>query len=530
MTGRATRCIALILVPILLATSCAPLPRVLRRELRPPQNATSLDTRTPFLIAHLRDGRAYVLDSWSVDEATRTVAGRGRLLDPTRAVIGEGDYAIPVDEVVLFETNVASVPVDTVILRGITIVVGVTLGAILVGGIIIAIACAIDPKCFGSCPTFYTWDGERMKLQAEGFSASVAPSLEATDVDALARARPRGRTLEIVMKNEAPETHVVRYVHVLAAPRPPGGRVYAATDGSFREALRVLPPSRCTAPEGDVTAMFAEFDGRERTSAADSTDLATRETIEVSFDAVPDGDLGIVLASRQSLLTSYLFYQALAYLGRSAGAWVASLERGSPGALEQAAGLWDALGGIEIQTRAVDGTWQTVAEVRETGPLATDVRVVSLPRPAAGWGPSLAVRLRMSRGAWRVNQVALATLGECVVPLRLEPATVLDANRVDDDARARLADTTRALVTLPGQTYTLHYQLPEHPERYELFLESRGYYLEWIREQWLATEDPARAALMGFRPREALRVLAPEYRRVESELEKSFWGNRHAGP
>lgn len=305
--------------------------------------------------------------------------------------------------------------------------------------------------------------------------------------------------------------------------------MYAATDGSFRQATRVIPPRRCSAAEGDVTDALHEFDGRERTSAADSTDLATRETIEVAFPTVPDGEFGLVLASRQSLLTSYLFYQGMGYLGRSAGAWLASIERGAPGALDQAAGIGSLLGGIEIQTLAEDGTWHRVAEVRETGPLATDVRVVPIPRGALSTTAPV-VRLRMARGAWRLNQVALAVLGERVEPTRLRPERVFKADRPDEEALGKLAGTTSALVTLPGDTYTIRYRLPEHPEQYELFLETRGYYLEWIREQWLATEDPLRAAMMGARPRDALRAMAPEYKRIEAEFERNFWGNRHAGP
>lgn len=522
---RLQKVVALALVPIFLMTSCGPMRRELRRDLQPPGRASKIDDRAPYLIAHMRSGHAYVLDTWTIHEAERTVTGQGRRLDASRAVIGQDAYTVPIDSVALFETNVVRLPADAVIIRGLTIVVGIA--AIL--GTAILIYCLTEPKCFGSCPTFYVWDGERMKLQAEGFSASVSPSLEATDVDALAHARPEGRTLEVVMKNEAPETHVVRYAHVLAASRPPGGRVYAATDGSFRQATRVIPPRRCIALEGDVTEALLGFDGRERTSTADSTDLAARETIEVTFPTLPDGEVGIVLASRQSLLTSFLFYQGLAYLGRSAGAWLASIERGMPGALDQAGGIARTLGGIEIETRSGDGAWHRITEVRETGPLATDVRVIPLPAGALT-AASPVVRLRMARGAWRVNQVALASLGPRVEPVRLRPERVLKDDRPDQEARRLLADTTGALVTLPGDTYTIRYRLPEHPERYELFLETRGYYLEWIREQWLATEDPLRAAMMGARPREALRSLASEYKSIEAEFERNFWGHRHAGP
>jgi hypothetical protein len=526
MAASVKRCIAVLLVPLLLLTSCAPVVHELNRELIPPPHAAQVDARAPYLLAHMRDGRVVVFDTWTIVDSTGTVAGSGRVLGQDRATISEGLVSVRVDDVALFETNDEGVLASSVAKSVVVTLLGLA-GTALLG---LAFAHALH-SLFGSCPTFYAWDGQQMRLQGEAFSTSIAPGLEATDVDALARAVPRRRTLEIEMRNEALETHVVRHAHVLAVPRPEGGRAFASTEGGFRAAGRTIPPDRAIAPEGDVTAMLAEFDGRERASRADSTDLGTRETVDLVFDAPPVGDLGLVLASRQSLLASYLFYEALASLGPEAPAWIASLARGTPGALAQAAGIGGVLGGIEVQIRDGAGGWRTVAEVRETGPLATDQRVVPLPGTGPGVpGVPFEVRLRMAKGAWRLNQVALTALGDAVRPIRLVPQAALTEGRADDEARARLSDTTRVLVTLPGQTWTLRYRLPEHPERYELFLESRGYYLEWIREQWLSTADPARAALMASRPREALRVLAPEYARAEKGFEAAFWGNHDAGP
>jgi hypothetical protein len=72
--------------------------------------------------------------------------------------------------------------------------------------------------------------------------------------------------------------------------------------------------------------------------------------------------------------------------------------------------------------------------------------------------------------------------------------------------------------------------LPEPAERCELFLESRGYYLEWVRQAWLAEEDPGRLATMLMDPRGALRRMAPDFKRQEAEIERAFWGSRAAHP
>lgn len=79
-----------------------------------------------------------------------------------------------------------------------------------------ALCLANTKACFGSCPTFYASDGERLALQGEGFSSAVARTLEQTDVDTLYTARPAGRELALTMTNDALETHFVRSVRVLS--------------------------------------------------------------------------------------------------------------------------------------------------------------------------------------------------------------------------------------------------------------------------------------------------------------------------
>lgn len=474
----------------------------------------------PFLKAHLLDGRAVVLSAWTWDPATRRIAGTGREFDLNRDETASGPRSVPIDSVALFETNVVGPSRGPV--AALSVMTGLSLAA--------TIYCISDPKaCFGSCPTFYVSDGERDLLQAEGFSASVSPSLEATDVDALYRARVRGDTLTVTMRNEALETHVVRHADLLVAPRGPAGRVFAVAGGGFAAAGEPRAPLRATGEEGDCLDALRAFDGCERSGPADSLDLAAREEIALEFAPVDTGRWGLVLASRQTLLTTYLFYQALSAMGRSAGAWLAALERGDAATHARSRAMGDELGGIAVEVRGADGNWRAAGMARETGPLATDVRLLALPPLPAG---PVAMRLRMARGAWRLDWAALARLDGAVAPRRIPPARVRRDGRDEPEALAALRDPSRALTTLPGDTYELLYPLPRAPASppAELFLESRGYYLEWMRDEWLAGEDPALAALMVAQPRVALRLLAPAYKRAEPRLETLFWESRYVRP
>ena len=82
--------------------------RTQHRSLTDPAQVATIDHKSPFLKAHMRNGDVYILSPWSVDATARTVSGNGERLDPNRTRVGEGAHVIPLDSVALFETNVVS--------------------------------------------------------------------------------------------------------------------------------------------------------------------------------------------------------------------------------------------------------------------------------------------------------------------------------------------------------------------------------------------------------------------------------------
>jgi hypothetical protein len=503
---------AALLASLSILSSCGTTGSVERRVVLP-HDRESLDERSPYIKAHMQDGRVYVLGDWRVDEETGEVLGHGTLWDSNREPLEAGPLSVPIDSVAIFETNVFE---RSSSIGFMTVVTGISLG--------VTIACIANPKaCFGSCPTFYV--GEGASPDAEGFSSSIAPSLEATDVDVLTRAHPDDRTIVIEMRNEALETHVVRWVDLLLARKPPNGRVFSEPSGALREVFSIHPLGRAAGPEGDCTEELSRLDGIERERVTHASDLAVRESIEIEFDFVPDGSLGLVIGVRQSLLSTFLLYQTLAYMGDEPGRWIAELEK-SP--KHGGFGPWSVLGGIDVEVMDEKGRWVKAGTVNETGPLASQVHLVALPSSRAEPGRA---RLSMARGHWRVDWVALARIGETVEPVRIRPSAVSADGTRRPEALAALNDSTRVLTTFPGERYEISYDLPREASiQHEFLLESRGYYLEWIRKEWMEEGDPIRLARMFFSPREALRELAPEFKRIEVEMDEGFWSSRYAKP
>lgn len=495
----------LVVAAVLVLSSCT-IP-VRQRAFTPAPDA--LNRSAHYLKAHLRNGDLYLLSDWTIDEAEKNVNGTGDHYDAYRRVVGHGAVTLPIDSVALFETNVIS---RSKRVAALSVMTGVTAAA--------AVVCAASPKtCFGSCPTFYVMDGEKWSLQAEGFSASVAPSLEETDLDALYRVHPTTSSLTLRMKNEALETHVIRSVRVLAVPRAANTRVFATADRRFWESSHVEAPLGCRAPEGDCRGALREFDGVERFSPADPHDLSRHETIDLQF-APPSGEapVGVVIAARQTLLSTFLFYQALAYLGTRATAVLASVGNEGGRVAEPAAGIERLLGGIEVLVEQ-HGKWRSVATFSENGPLATDVRLLPIPPDAARGGH---IRLRLTRGLWRVDYVALARMDKQIEPVVLSPVEVRRAGEAVEQHSGEV------MTTFPGDVYDLTFNLPGPPGQQELFLESRGYYLEWMRDEWIREESRLRAAMMFHAPHLALRVLAPQFKALEAQIESQFWSSRYA--
>jgi hypothetical protein len=486
----------------------------IRRKVSPDPN--TVDKQAAFLKVHMRNGDVYVLRRWNLHVST--LEGFGQRQGVDRRTSREGTHQIPMADVALFETNV----VET----------SPSIAAIAVIGtlsVVVSAACIANPKaCFGSCPTFYAPDAETGApvLQAEGFSDAIAPSLESSDVDALYRSTGTGGDFTLRMTNEAYETHVVKQADLLAVPRPPGGRVLARGDELWA-AGRLAAPSACRGDDGDCLPKLRAFDGTSRLSPTDPADLGAREHLELEFSGAGAGPdrYGVVISARQSLVTTFLLYQGLAFLGDTVGAWLAAIERGDTAARTGGRGWQAALGGIEVQLPDGAGGWRTVADVYETGPIATDVHLLLLPEGAA----AERIRLRLARGNWRVDHVAVATLTGRVEPIRIRPHAI-SGTLGAEFAGQRTPATAFPIVTQPGDAYRLVYRLPSGRGPLELFLDSRGYYLEWMRKEWVAEQAPLRGIQMVLDPEGALRRFAPAYKRVEPDIERMFWESRYAKP
>jgi hypothetical protein len=472
-----------------------------------------------FMKVYLNDGGLYVLDDWLIDDQVRLLMGTGKFYNMQRKGGSSGEdvsqqYSISFDDITLVETNKLRFHAGN--LAAISIV-GVPLA-------LTAFYCITDPKaCFGSCPTFYAFHDDDWQLVAEGFSSSILPVFEKKDVDMLYWTKNKDRNFSLKLTNEALETHAIRYAGIIAFPKEEGKRVFATAQGEFRRMENLLSPGECIAPEGNCIADVKEMDHRERFSKAGSQNLAEKEEVVFSFNNPGGKNPGLLISTRQTLLTTYLFYQGLAYTGNYTGYYMSSIENGNNRMKKQVERLWDKLGGIEIYMKTAEGKWQLVEVVEEMGPIAADVHLVKLPVNAPA---NVTLKLKMTRGLWRIDYLALGEICEEATPVVLNPEAVWNKGMQDEESLQLLNDTTKYLVTFPGDQYRLDYTLPDDRD-YEIFLNTKGYYLEWMRDEWLAEQDLVKAKLMLAFPGLFMRKVARAFKNSESQMEDIFWGSRY---
>ncbi len=486
-------------------------------QLHEPNEISGLENEQTLKV-HLASGDVVLLTEWMEDVHDRVLRGNGTRYDVTRAEVESGAVQLPVDEIILAETYV----------KDRRTLVGLTLFSVYASGMtFVTAACAADPKaCFGSCPTFYTDNSENARPVAEGFSGSVARVLEKRDIDALYHADASGNRFEITMRNEALETHAVRHVRLMVVPRPEKGRVFSTESGVFYPAVEISSPDSCLDSDGNCLSSVTEMDGTARYSPADSTNLATREEIVLEFTNLRGEKPGLVIGARHSFVSTHIYYQMLAWLGEDATSMLVMLERGKFTDMPPLFDTLKEMGEIRISVQDSSGNWTAAGIYSEAGPIALDLQVIPLQDISFAGTDTLKVRLDLVRGFWRLDYLALANLGSPVEPIELEPVSVYSGDLVDERAGEALLNPDRYLFTYPGDQYRMLFELPATSGPLELFLDSGGYYYEWMRNEWLEEYDPVQAFQLLYMPEMQLREMAKTFKKAEPVMESLFWDSR----
>jgi len=474
----------------------------------------------PFLKAHLKNGEICILtDSWEVDTVVNVLSGNGTKYDFNRKKIFEGALIIPIDSVAIFETNIKIKNTEAGRITALSILAGLD--------VVVGLICLTNPKaCFGSCPTFYIDENDNFHYaDAEGFTNAISPSMEYFDIDALDNKPLAENSFSITMKNEALETHCLRDIKLFAYPRKNGERIFQSPSNDFFLCKNTYNLTEARATEGDITALLNSKNRQERFSLSDEKNLNSKEEIYLNFDNVNNvNDLGLIINFRQTLMTTYLFYSAMGYMGNNVSDVFAMLENDS-----NIRNKFDAttklLGGIEIHLWNEHAQkWEFNQMFSETGPIAINRQFIPLQNKSLG--SNVRLKLVLNKGLWRIDYVALTNIKEKVTPIEISPNSILNKGKIDSIALSELNNPNKYLISMPGSEYKINFKLPIQNMDYELFLYTKGYYLEWMRENWIKDKDLLKLKQMVNNPAKYLRSNAKNYKRYEAAMEQEFWNSK----
>ena len=475
----------------------------------------------PFLKAHLKNGDVCILkESWKVDTTINIVSGNGTKYDFNRKNVFEGAISIPIDSVAIFETNIKIQNPEAGRITALSILAGLD--------VVVGLICITNPKaCFGSCPTFYINENDNFHYaDAEGFSNAIAPSMEYYDIDALNNKPLSENIFSITMKNEALETHCVKDVKLFAYPRKEGERIYQSPTNDFYLCENIYALSQAKANEGDITALLNNQDRQERFSLTDENNLSSKEEIYLSFDNVKNtNDLGLILNFRQTLMTTYFIYSAMGYMGDEVGDIFAKIESNKETKEKLKGGIKKELGNIDIyQWNEHISEWELQNGFYETGPIAINRQFIPLQNLSSN--SKVKLKIVLNKGLWRIDYAALTNIKEKVKPIEVSPNSILNKGKLDNPALSAINNPDRYLISMPGSEYKFNFTLPNSNTDYELFLYSKGYYLEWMREHWIKDKDLLKLNQMVNNPKKYLKEEAKNYKRYETTMEQEFWNSK----
>ena len=458
---------------------------IVRRVNVEPVSTTASDSTTVVspVKAHLHDGSTVVFRS-GVTVARNNVWGSGRRYDVALAE-STNVTQISLDSILAMEAFRTDVNAGASLFYSIAGVAGTGLG-------IIALACISDPKCFGSCPTIYADSAGTPVLEAEGFSGSISPLLEARDVDRIRTREDSSGVLRLQVWNEALETHYINHLELLGVDHGADEVVLPDERGRPIAIRSELPIGNLADKLGrDLRTTLARADGNVFSSDPRSIERASAtnlyDHIDIAVPAPRRGDsAAVVLRLRSSLLNTLVFYDhMLAKPGARSIDWLATdLNR-----LDRVAelGRWySQYFGIRVAVHD-GGTYREVAKLSDYGPIAW--RDVALPIPSQGTD-SLRVRLTFLTDQWRIDRVAIAAAFRRPSARTIPVASITSRdNALQPDAvTAVRAPDERYLETTPRQRFTVAFNVgrPETATSHRTFLLAmQGYYVEWVRGAWM---------------------------------------------
>jgi hypothetical protein len=400
----------------------------------------------------------------------------------------------------------------------------------------LSIYCISCPKCcFGSCPTIYTHDGQNYQLEAEMFSYSISKFFQDKDLDRLAQKIPRDGRYPIRVSNEALETHYINQLSLLKVSHPLGTQVFPSNDGGFISTRNLQPPAAAVNCLGEnVLPLVRNPDDRwyrgDTTMVKRLAEGVYSDWLDLKLN-VPENaaNVKLVLRLRNTLMNTVLFYDVvLASQGLDALEWTERMNTDQQYAAQFYA-AYLSYAGITAKIYR-NGAWVQQARIGDAGPITWRNTAVEIPLDANHEG-ELLLRLQFFPDNLMIDYVAFdvdTSAEETLLVEKVLPAEIHDnlGEARDEILPLIQHDDAQFLITNPGESYHFVYDLaPKAKMETTIFLQSKGYYTEWIRGEWLTT-SPSNYRFNLFEIDNTISQLRQSWLENRELMEKEFFKTR----
>ena len=439
--------------------------------------------------------RAYLLDGSIVifEEGLKvngdTVQGLGKRYWINQSELNISYKIIPIDSIGAMTVFRDVTPES----RNIANVSTTIFGAVLVP---ISIYCVSCPKCcFGSCPTVYTSDDTAYNFETELFSYSISSLMEDKDLDVLIKKIPENGEYIIRITNEALETHYINQFSLIVVKHPKVTKVYPTPEGNIVSIKNPIPPDEAYNSENKVITDKIRIadDVYYRSDTAlvnklkeghlfDWIDIKTKAPQNVQ-------SAKMLIRYRNTLLSTLLFYDVvLGSQGIKALEWNERMNNDLIYATQFKA-IYKAFSGISINSFNGE-KWIKNSMLYDAGPLNWKYCVQDVP---VGNG-EINIRLKFVPDNFMIDYIAFDFEQNNT---HLQYEEIFPDEISDNDGKPRNEvleliqnDDEKYLITNPGESYRLYFNIEKSNDSEQtVFINSKGYYTEWIRGSWLKNNN-----------------------------------------
>lgn len=398
----------------------------------------------------------------------------------------------------------------------------------------LAVYCLACPKCcFGSCPTVYVPSDNGYVLQAELFSKCISRQLEENDLDKLYYSIPSSGEINLRITNEALETHYINKFNLYAVTHSKGIKIYQNNKDEFVQIKDLISSGKIFSSSGnDISELLNEDDNKYFRSDADKI-LELRKSpvmdfIDISTTTSPGKDkIKMLIKYRNTLLTTTLLYDVvIGSQGINALEWTQKMNEDRIYAMQFKA-VYDMFSGIFVEVNK-NNTWIEIGKFQDAGPINWKYSVVEI--PVENDGGIVEARLKFIPDNVMIDYIAFDTTDsnenftvEKINPLRITDYTNQKRNDISEFINE---DDNRYLITIPGDCYFFHYDFKKPSDKEtSLFIESKGYYNEWIRGNWIKEKNTLYSFNL-FDIQGTLNKLVDSWLENKDLLEQEFFNSR----